>query len=513
MENLGKARKEGVVYTRSETVKFILDRIGYVPEKQLCKFSILEPAAGTGAFIQEIVARLLASQGCELSSNLLKDCIRAVELEQDTCGALRSLVFSQLVDHGMKARDADILVEHWIVNADYLTWTPDIKFDFVCGNPPYIRGEVVAKHGLGVQGEMSRKADIYIQFFMKSLDEMKEGGTHSFICSERWTRNTFGKVLREKIVEDYSLEEFHDMYHSEPFEEKVLAYPAITVIAKAPQNPMVCYSSVTRIPPDHSDFSLIPASAVLSRQAWVFDEGAVTVLEKLERNHPSICEAGCHMGIGIATGADDVFIPDRLPDIEPERLLPVAMSKNRHRLMINPWDKDGKLVDLDEWPKTKAWMEMHYNRLSRRHCAQRGAWYRTIDKPIPWLLKSRKILIPDFGRHASLTIDMGEEYPHHNLYWVVSESWPLEALVNILSGEIVRFMIAAISVRMNSGTLRFQTRNLKTVRLPFWDRLDESVKEDLCSNDQTRIMKATMVAYGLGEHDLHIMKDYLRRNL
>src|SRR5262249_4933698 len=75
----------GAVFTRRVVVDFILDLVGYTPNRSLCKLRLLEPSFGNGDFLLPAVARLLTSwtpsrRKQDDPSIELADCIRAVEL-------------------------------------------------------------------------------------------------------------------------------------------------------------------------------------------------------------------------------------------------------------------------------------------------------------------------------------------------------------------------------------------------------------------------------------------------
>ena len=66
-------------------------------------------------------------------------------------------------------------------------------FDFVVGNPPYIRIEQIAPE---LQREYRRRysslfdrADLYVAFIERSLDLLGDEGVLSFICADRWIAN------------------------------------------------------------------------------------------------------------------------------------------------------------------------------------------------------------------------------------------------------------------------------------------------------------------------------------
>lgn len=83
---------------------------------------------------------------------------------------------------------------------------------------------------------------------------------------------------------------------------------------------------------------------------------------------PTLEETGCKIRIGVATGADKVFIGllDQL-DVENERKLPLVMSKDitGDRIewqgfgVVNPYNEDGSLANLDDYPRFAAYLEKH----------------------------------------------------------------------------------------------------------------------------------------------------------
>ena len=83
----------------------------------------------------------------------------------------------------------------------------------------------------------------------------------------------------------------------------------------------------------------------------------LSLVRRIEAEYPTIEEAGCKVGIGVATGADQVFIGafEDL-DVEPDRKLPLVMTRDilegsvkwRGLGVINPFGPDGKLVSLKE---------------------------------------------------------------------------------------------------------------------------------------------------------------------
>ena len=63
-------------------------------------------------------------------------------------------------------------------------------------------------------------------------------------------------------------------------------------------------------------------------------------------------------------------------------------------------------------------------------------------------------------------LDEGGLYPHHNLYYIVSEAWDLRVLGGLLLSRVAQIFIEAYAVKMRGGTLRFQAQYLRRLRVP-----------------------------------------------
>src|SRR5512136_938764 len=60
-ETFAPDRARGAVYTRRETVDFILNLAGYHPDRPLHQYTLLEPSFGNGDFLVRAVERLVTS--------------------------------------------------------------------------------------------------------------------------------------------------------------------------------------------------------------------------------------------------------------------------------------------------------------------------------------------------------------------------------------------------------------------------------------------------------------------
>lgn len=200
---------------------------------------------------------------------------------------------------------------------------------------------------------------------------------------------------------------------------------------------------------------------------------------------------GFKICIGVATGADDIFVSKTLPhDVEKELLLPALNAKdlrgNRFEwsgnFVLNPYSESGKLINLDRYPLAKSYLEHHKERLASRHVAKKNQanWYRTIDKITPSRMSMPKILLPDISGNSYVFVDEGRFYPLHNLYYITgADISQLRLLSAILMSDFVKSQLCALANCMNGGYPRWQSQYLRKLRIPVIGALSPSQAESL----------------------------------
>lgn len=548
IEELSGADTEarGAIFTKPEVVHFILDLVGYRSKENLQSLTMLEPSFGHGSFLLPIVDRLLDSwkeHGSDDPSEL-NDCLRAVELHAESFRVTKQALIAKLSEAGFSAQHAARLAQRWLVQGDFLLEPLTQQFDFVVGNPPYLRIEripppLMREYRLRY-ATMFDRADIYIPFIERSLDLLTEGGRLGFICADRWTKNRYGGPLREKVAGKFHLESFIDMSNTQAFESEVIAYPAITIIRRGDSG----VTSIASDPPIESA-SLSSLANSLGNQASANDDGKIIridgltqgkapwivtgcdssrLLREIEAEFPLLENVGCKVGIGVATGADKVFIAlFETLDVEDDRKLPLATTKDIaggevswHGLgVVNPFAESGKLVDLEKYPRLAAYFAKHRDQLTCRHVAKKSPmnWYRTIDRIHPALTTTPKLLIPDIKGGANIVAEKGELYPHHNLYYVTAGDWDIESLRAVLLSGIAHLFVSSYSTKMRGGYLRFQAQNLRRICLPPWASVESTVKADFVAAstnaDSDSCFELTCQLYGFTTKQRSILRGHL----
>ena len=532
--------ERGAIFTKREVVEFILDLVNYTADRPLHKIRLLEPSFGGGDFLLIAIERLLKAwskrKGKADPEEMLANAIRSVELHDDTFQATREKVIAMLKAEGLETKPATTLADTWLIKGDFLLTPLPFAFDCVVGNPPYVRQELIpaaliAEYRFRYTTVFDR-ADLYIPFIERSLNLLEPGGALGFICADRWMKNRYGGPLRKLTADKFHLKMYVDMVDTPAFHADVIAYPAITIIAnEKPGKTRVAHRpeikpatlkalSKTLLSKDEpaSESGVKEMTGVAAgAEPWILESfDQLALVRRLERDFPLIEEVGCKIGVGVATGADQAFIgPYDELDVEPDRKLPLAMTRDiitgtvkwRGLGVVNPFADKGGLVDLAKFPKLKTYLEARKDQIAKRHVAKKtpANWYRTIDRIYPALANKPKLLIPDIKGQAHIVYECGKLYPHHNLYFITSDEWDLYALQAVLLSGIARLFVSIYSTRMRGGYLRFQAQYLRRIRLPYWQDVDEKLKNALGEAANSRDIAACNAAvfkfYGLSKDE------------
>ena len=542
--------QKGAVYTRRWVVELLLDLSGYVQEANLVDSVAVEPAAGHGSFLEEMVSRLMKS--CERQGRAIEECKGSIiAYELDPASAKRAFTAARdvLVNNGVSFEKAERLATTWVRCGDYLLSDWETKADFVVGNPPYVRLEDMPESTAAtyrhVYATMVGRADLYVAFFEAALRQLKPGAVCAFICADRWMRNQYGAELRKLVTREYAVDFVIEMHDANAFIDDVDAYPAITIVRRGAQGRAVVAAAnadAEKLPPGELAGSLRKVASIRqvvlpnSLKAAVVDSwfkgdvpwpcrtpAQLALLRRLEEHFlPLESEDGAtRVGIGVATGNDRVFISKDSNLVEPSRLLKLALVDDLRsgelkwsgHYLINPWDADG-LVRLDDFPRLRDYFEQHSLLVKNRNVARKAphAWFRTIDRVNDSLTLQPKLYIADIQNELSPVLDPGQTYPHHNLYFIQSNQWDLEVLGGILLSEVAHFFVESYGVQMRGGYLRFQAQYLRRIRVPnpalISPRQSNELRKSFVDRDRSRANQIAAELYCLSSEERESLLGY-----
>lgn len=206
---------------------------------KLKQIRILDPACGSGAFLNKSVDVLFEIHKALYDSlysdeqldkyvfdsldsrrEIISNNIYGVDLNEESAEITKLSLFLKLatttgVKQGFKLPNLDnnikcgnSLIDDETVDKKAFKWEEEFElilneggFDIVVGNPPYVRQELInplEKDFLNNNYKTCTKStDLYVGFFERSINMMKENGYFSFICSNKFISVDYGKNLRK----------------------------------------------------------------------------------------------------------------------------------------------------------------------------------------------------------------------------------------------------------------------------------------------------------------------------
>lgn len=227
----------GVVYTPKWIVELILDKIEY--KDNISDKKIIDPACGEGAFLSEIVERVII----DAKNNKLND--------QNIIKRIENNIFGFDIDNTAIKKCIELLDEtayrfnlkniKWqILTTDSLNKSFVSKyfntFDFVVGNPPYIRIQHLGRERREkIQNEWNLcrngSTDIFITFFEMGFYLLNKNGKLGYITPNTYLKTKAGENLRNFIKNNKSLKILIDFEYNQLF-DNATTYSVITILDK-----------------------------------------------------------------------------------------------------------------------------------------------------------------------------------------------------------------------------------------------------------------------------------------
>ncbi len=301
----------GQVFTPNWIVKEILDLVGYHNENILDKY-ILEPSSGDGVFLTEIVCRYI--EVCldnQINTNeiveRLEKYIYGVELDiiefDKSIQNLNNLVKNKL--------SIDKNLDWKIYNQNTLDFFKDhlLFFDFVVGNPPYIR-----IHNLDVKTRdilkqefmfSSGTIDIYLSFFEMGFKMLNGNGVLGYITPNSYLHNSSYNVFRKYLKNEKIVKTLIDFKANKVF-KGFSTYTAITIIQK---NYLENHFEYKELINNKIEFVNNVNFENLSKNDWSFSNTIdEDFLANLEKDRNCAIKDFFDVQYGFATLRDKIFI-------------------------------------------------------------------------------------------------------------------------------------------------------------------------------------------------------------
>lgn len=530
--------EKGEVFTNPDIVNFMLKTSGINNAINAKSVRILEPSCGQGEFVIAIAKLLVANitdNQEHYSVDFIKGMVQAFDISSENI-AIAKQKTNEVLLKALTVEEANSIVESWFYHGDFLLTDISTCFSHVIGNPPYVRIENIPPSLLSAYRlryhTMKERADLYIAFYQKCLELLEVKGVLSFICTDRWTKNSYGSSLRRFISASYQLDLYVDLYGQSAFQSDVLTYPAITQISRQnhkstiilhnPEIDSKLSESVYLVlsGQDKSLHKLTERKDIIENdKPWLFGSvDELNLIKRLERDFPTMEDVGCKVYIGAATGNNKVYIVGDDVALEPSRKVPLVTATDIRsgtlvhsgKFIVNTYDENG-VVKLTDFPMLQEYLTQHKEVLQKRHVAKKSPhhWFKTIDRVYPERATQEKLLIPDIKSKLTTVYDPGQYHPNNSIYYICSSDWDIRALQGVLISGIGQLFVENYSTKVAGGNLRFQAQHLRRICLPRWENVDSdlatALSEVAINNDIEKSILLTSQLYKLNKQEQQLL--------
>ncbi len=558
-----RRKEHGIYYTPkfitdyivSQTVNhFLQENAGY-PDK-LHNIKILDPACGSGSFLIRAYDELLKYHANELKKPvdkldqwerlpILTNSIFGVDLDQQAIEITRlNLLLRSLAHHeplpflGNNIKQGNSLISGTDEELDTY-FGPDWKshhpfnwreefdnviktggFDIVIGNPPYIRQEQ-----LSIFKPLWKKnfdcydpaADIYVYFFERALQLLKEGGLLAFISSNKYFRSGYGKKLREYLGTKTTIEQIIDFGDAPVFE--AISYPSIIVLRKMqtnhhktriftwnPQEQINRFSTVV-----DSNSSIIDQQE-LTGDGWRLESKAILLLlDKLRKSGKPLGQyVNGRFYRGIITGLNEAFIVDKTThdnliaehSSSSDILKPLLRGKDIKRWNINyaeqylikiessenvihPWsgksDKEAEKIFSSNYPAVYKWLNSYRKDLLKRD--DQGKYFWELRSCKYWQeFENPKIVWGNLSLEPRFSLSEVGHYVSAPANIIVSDS---KFLLGVLNSRVTRYLVSQSAAERQGGYLEYKPMYISPLAIPEQPK-EEKISELVSNINKTR---------------------------
>ncbi len=355
--------------------------------KYLLGLKILDPACGSGAFLNQALNHLLEEHAFidegirtlmggsvlglyDVKKGILENNLYGVDINAEAVEIAKLSLWLRTVESGRKLNKladkikvGNSLIDDRSVADDAFVWEEEFPevfeeggFDVVIGNPPYVRQELVTaemkKYFKTAYETYHNSADLYIPFVEKGVNLLKKDGKFSFIFPNKWLKAKYGKPLRIWLKQK-GLDEIIDFGDLQIF-DGATTYPMIMTATQ--KEPAKTFSFVKLDTEEFGDLKgYVNSNASEIDLAELDDEGWQLVSKEeqlvLERTSNNTLPLGKYTNgeilYGIKTGLTKAFVIDQktknelvAKDSRSEEILkPFVMGKDIQRYDTPDIDK------------------------------------------------------------------------------------------------------------------------------------------------------------------------------
>ncbi len=436
-------------------------------------------------------------------------------------------------------------------------------FDIVISNPPYVRQErikeqkeVFKKEGYEV---FSGTADLYVYFYERGLELLKEGGVLCYISSNKWLRAKYGEKLREYLKKETTLLKLIDFKGYRVFAQTVDT--CIVLLKKEKPSKDHLFEYIDGVPedlPDHrqaieyirQNLRKMP-HAKLSTQAFVLgDDRLFALKEKIERVGKPLKEWDVKIYRGVLTGYNEAFIIDT--ETRDRILANCRTEEERRRTeeIIKPVLRGRDIgrycyewkglwligtfpalnLNIDDYPALKSYLKSFGDRLLQdgkpgHRKKTNNKWFETQDSIAYYPeFEKEKVVWREMTYEPSFAFDEKGFFTNQKAYIMTGKN--LKYLLAILNSKVSFWYMRNLAYSLSEGAQEWIKQYVELIPIPpitpqnqhivqqieeLVDKVIQIKKEKGCHADtselERQIDQLVYRLYGLTEEEIKLVEE------
>lgn len=413
-------------------------------------------------------------------------------------------------------------------------------FDAVIGNPPYVRQERIKEIKPYLKDHYETYtgvADLYVYFFEKGINILKENGYFGVICSNKYAKAKYGKKLRKFILNNKIIY-YTDFTGDNVFKTASVDASVIIVSNKNSKDNTILIDNLFEL-----------KQSLLSEESWIFQSPEVIAL-KDKINSKGILIKDCEnifINRGILTGFNKAFIIDDklknqliLSDEKNEEIIkPFLSGKDINKGFINfkntylILSKSGMDIKK-EYSVIYNHLEQYKNNLKKR--TDKGkfwfnlracSFYEEFEKP--------KLIYPEIGLNLTPIYDDNKFYLNKTCFMLTTKNIDSAYIGALLSSKVLNFIFRLLGSPLGSSGYVFSKIYIEKLPIILGSELEtdlsslfikiNNLKQELINcktpNEKRLIEKQIEVTdnkinrlvyelYDLTEEEIEIIEDSLK---
>lgn len=489
-------KEQGQYMTPNKIVKMILDNLSYTGTHILYE-TIIEPSFGDGAFLIEIVERMIEmGEKIQLPKNAIASCIEKHLFGIEKDSILYQKAITRLNTYTLTH---DIKVD-WSKNllcGDTLLLYHQLEkqFDYVVGNPPFVRIHNIAadyRKILDTFQFSKGMRDLYIFFYEIGMALLKNTGKLGFITPNSFLKNTSCQDFRDYIIDNHYISKLYNFQNSKIFLE-ASTYTCICILDKQTED--VIYREYEMYE-KKSENIFTKEEFETHYRTYPWNLCGKEDMDFLERNGKSIRKIKDIATIqnGIVTNLDSVYIhkifldtqctilyqgenipwvyfeeDGKIIEIERDILRPCVKESKYHgkidTYIIFPY-KNGKTFTEEDWEKFQkayTYLGKHREKLEKRDMDYKCAWWEYGRRQGLKNIGKKKIIFSHIINRKCSNIQpylLGEDVVVYSGLYLTTDG-DLEKIVDILKSEDFSRYCTLVGKDMSGGYVSVSSKMVK----------------------------------------------------